>query len=218
MRTEPALRSPSRRSDQLAKGDRRELALLDAAEALLKAGTYATASVGDLAQAAGISRAAFYFYFGSKEDLLASVVDRAVQGFNEQISVVLEPTEGVDAASALRASVEAAGELWWNHHHVLLASVDLGTRVPDVYERTQDNLAIVRRPTVALLLRHGRVAESMDPVEADALVLALTLLAERNFYHLMRSSPSRDDLERAIDRIARIWLRAFGLEGMPGSA
>lgn len=212
MRAEQTMSPKSRRSVQPAKGDQRERVLLDTAERLLTEGRFAAASVSDLAEAAGISRAAFYFYFASKEALLATVLDRAVQGFNEQISTVLEPRDGVDAASALRSSVEAAGDLWWNHSHVLIASVDLGTRLPEVYDRTQQNLAIVRAPTVALLLRDGRVAESADPVEADALVLALTLLSERNFYHLMRGDPTRDDLARTTDRIARIWLRAFGLD------
>lgn len=211
MATETTTRHQSRRSDQLAKGDQRELSLLEAAESLLKSGRYATASVTELAESAGISRAAFYFYFGSKEELLAAVLDRAVQGFNDHISAVLEPRDGIDAATALRSSVEAAADLWWDHSDVLIASVDLGTRMPEVYDRTQENLAIVRRPTVALLLREGRVPEVADPAEADELVLALTLLAERNFYHLMRGNPTKDDLARTSDRIARIWLRAFGL-------
>lgn len=201
----------SRRASQLAKGDKRELALLDAAEGLVKEGRFAEASVADLARSVGVSRAAFYFYFSSKEDLLASVVDRAVEGFNQRIADVLAPRESADAATALRASVEAAGELWWHHSQVLIASVDLGTRIPEVYDRTQHNLAVVREPTVALLMREGRVPEASNASEADALVLALTLLSERNFYHLMRGEPSRADLRRTMDLVARIWLRAFGM-------
>ena len=140
------------------------------------------------------------------------MTSQAGPAVGERISAVLEPRDDVDGAAALRASVEAAGDLWWNHAPVLLASVDLGTRIPEVYDRTQENLAIVREPTVALLLREGRVPESADPVEADALVLALTHLSERNFYHLMRGEPSREDLVLTVDRLARIWLRAFGLE------
>lgn len=213
MRAEPTVRHQSRRSVQLAKGDQRELSLLDSAERLVREGRFAKASVADLAASAGISRAAFYFYFASKEDLLASVLDRAVRGFNATIRDVLEPRAGVDAATALRASVDAAAELWWDHSAVLIATVDLGTRVPEVYARSQENLALVRAPTVALLLREGRVPESADPVEADELVLALTLLAERSFYHVMRGNPTRADLAVTTDRVARIWLRAFGLEG-----
>jgi TetR/AcrR family transcriptional regulator, ethionamide resistance regulator len=202
----------SRRGGRPSKGDQREEAILDAAERLVMAGGYASASVADLAEAAGISRAAFYFYFASKEALLASVVDRAVQGFNDRIAAVMDVPDGADPAAALRASVEAAGELWWEHSAVLCTSVELGARMPEVYQRTQENLAIVNRPTVAMLRRYGRVPEAEDPEEADALVVDLTLLSERVFFHVMREGPARDELDRAVGRIARIWLRAFGLD------
>lgn len=202
----------SRQSAQPSKGDRRELALREAAEELLATGRFDDTPVAEIARGAGISRATFYFYFSSKEALLASVVDDAVTGFNARILAVLSPDRTSSPAAALRASVEAAADLWWEHRIVLCASVALGTMVPEVYERARVNIAAVREPTVALLMRHGTVPEAEEEREATELVTALILMTERNFYDLMRGEPSRADVDELADRLARIWLRSFGLE------
>jgi TetR/AcrR family transcriptional regulator, ethionamide resistance regulator len=197
---------------RMSKGDRREQALLEAAERLLAEGRFADVSVAQLAEEAGISRAGFYFYFASKDVLLASVVDRAVRDFNERIAADLAPDAGTSPAEQLRGSVFAAADLWWQHRTVLLASVELGTALPEVYQRTIDNIAVVAQPTVALLRRHGTVPEADDEEEATQLVMALILMSERNLHHAMRERPSRAQLDALAERLARIWLRAFGLE------
>src|SRR5206468_1384466 len=134
----------------------------------------------------GISRAGFYFYFASKEALLAEVLDRSVRGFNDRIVHMFGPDPVADPARGLAASVEAAADLWWDHAAVLRATFELGTRLPEVYARTQANFAVVMRPTSELLQRAGRVPEARDPAAADALVHTLLLMSERTFYHLMR--------------------------------
>jgi AcrR family transcriptional regulator len=198
------------RSERPAKGDARENALLEAAERLLEAGQFADASVADLARAASISRANFYFYFASKQALLASVVDAAVGKFNNQILLALDATES--PAVSLRSTVAAAAQLWWEHRAVLSASYELGASIPEVYDRTMANLAVVRAPTVELLQRYGKVPEARDLEAATGLVAALTFMSERSFYHLMRSDPTIADRDELTERLARIWLRAFGLE------
>ena len=199
--------------ERLSKGDRREQALLETGERLVGEGRFAAVSVAQLAEAAGVSRAGFYFYFASKDALLASVVERAVGEFNERIASVLAPRAGSAPGVQLRASVFAAADLWWDHRAVLLASVELGATLPEVYQRTIDNIAVVARPTVALLQRHGTVPEAADPDEAERLVMALILMTERNFHDLMRDRPARAQLDALAERLARIWLRAFGLDG-----
>jgi AcrR family transcriptional regulator len=203
----------SARRDRPTKGDRRERALIEAAQRLLGEGTFEQASVTELAKAAGLSRAGFYFYFVSKQALLASVIDEAVEEFNARIAAQLAPAENQPPTALIRAGVEAAAELWWEHRTVLLASVDLGAHIPEVYERTMNNVAVVRAPTVALLQRHGQVPEATDPDESERLVTALILMTERNFYDLMRTNPTRTELLQLTERLTRIWQRAFGLNG-----
>jgi TetR/AcrR family transcriptional regulator, ethionamide resistance regulator len=202
----------AQRAERPSKGDLREQALLQAAERLLGAGVFADASVADIAREAQISRASFYFYFASKNALLACVIDTAVQGFNEQIMLTLDPADSRSPAEALAATVAAAGQLWWDHRAVLVASVELGASIPEAYERTKENLAIVAVPTVALLQRHGRVPEASNYESASRLVTALSLMTERSFFDLLRGTPSIAQRNELTELLTTIWLRAFGLD------
>ncbi len=203
----------AQRVERPSKGDRRERALLDAASRLLATGRFSDASVGDLAEEAEISRASFYFYFASKQALLASLIDEAVSDFNARIAGVLDTDVSSVPADAVRATVEAAAELWWEHRAILLASVELGTSIPEVYERTMDNFAIVVAPTVELLQRHGRVPEAESLEDATRLVMILILMTERNFFDLVRGTPTEAERDALTERLATVWLRAFGLAG-----
>ncbi len=207
--------SPRRahRAEALSKGDLRERDLLDAASRLLASGAFGAASITEIAQEAGLSRASFYFYFASKQALLASLLDSAVSQFNGQIASVVDGPPVGSPADVVRSTVQAAAELWWEHGVVLSASVELGTAMPEVYERTMANFAVVGAPTVELLRRYGTVAEATDADEAAALVSALMLMSERNFFHLMRSNPTIAQRNALTATLQRIWLRSFGLDG-----
>ena len=204
--------SPRRaqRSEVPSKGDLRERELLDAAGRLLAEGTFGAASVSEIATEAGLSRAAFYFYFASKQALLATLLDDAVAAFNRQIHDVVND-DFASPAEALRATVRAAAELWWDHRAVLKASVELGTAIPEVYERASANFALVGAPTLELLQRHGTVPEASDRAAATALVTALMLMSERNFFDLMRGKPTAGERDALTSTLQTIWLRSFGL-------
>jgi len=207
--------SPRRaaRAETPSKGDRRERDLLDAAGRLLANGEFGSASISEIAAEAGLSRASFYFYFASKQALLASLLDDAVSQFNGQIASVVESSGIGSPADAVRATVEAAAELWWEHGIVLRASVELGTVMPEVYERTMANFAVVGAPTVELLRRYGTVHEAHDDDAASALVSALMLMSERNYFHLMRGAPTIAERDSLTTTLQWIWLRSFGLDG-----
>jgi len=202
----------AQRRETPSKGDLRERALLDAARRLLEQGTFADVSVAEIAQEAHISRAAFYFYFASKQSLLASLVDQAVTDFNSFIVGVGEANDAVGPAEAIRSTVVAAAQLWWNNSTVLRASVELGAVMPEVYARTIENLEIVRAPTVALLRKYGTVPEARSAEQSAELVRVLTFMAERSLYDLMRGHPTERDRDRLVDQLTTVWLRAFGID------
>ena len=198
-------------TDRPTKGDRRERGLIEAAERLLGEGTFEQASVTDLARASRDLAGQLLFLLRLKAALLASVIDQAVEQFNAQIAAQLAPAENRPPALLIQAAVEAAADLWWEHRTVLLASVELGAHIPEVYERTMSNVAVVRAPTVALLRCHGRVPEAADQDESERLVTALILMTERNFYDLMRTNPTRAETATADptadpDLAASLWM------------
>lgn len=201
----------ARRTPTPSKGDLKEQALLAAARRLLDENRFGAASVAELAQEAGLERASFYFYFASKQALLGAVVAEAVAEFNRRLSAGLGEDADRSPQELVASTVGAAADMWWEHRLAMAAGVELSMAVPEVYEASLANLALVRAPTVELLRRQGRVPEADDPDEAEHLVTSLILMSERNFYHLARRSAVRADYDALAARLARIWQRAFGL-------
>ena len=188
-------------ADAPTKGDRRERALLTAAERLLGEGRFEEASVADLAGAAGISRATFYFYFGSKQDLLAATIEAAVADLEARLAG--EPASGPEATvpEAVGGTVRAAADLWWEHRVVLRASVELGSASPEVYARNRRSIDRVSRLTADLL----------GDASALPTVTALVLMTERSFYDLAREERPRGAYDELADLLVAIWLRALDL-------
>lgn len=140
----------SRRTTE-RKGDVRERAILDTCEALLSQKGYDAMTVGDIAQGAGITRGALYFYFGSKQEVVTALVARTVEHLWERSRVTAETDEPRRAvAAAMRRTVE----LWNEHGLVMRTAIDLSLTVPEIGElwsRTADLFstaitAVLERP------------------------------------------------------------------------
>jgi hypothetical protein len=57
------------------------------------------------------------------------------------------------------------------------------------------------------------VHEAHDDDAASALVSALMLMSERNYFHLMRGAPTIAERDSLTTTLQWIWLRSFGLDG-----
>jgi TetR/AcrR family transcriptional regulator, ethionamide resistance regulator len=77
------------------KGDQREHALLEAAREVFRVKPIAQVTIDELATAAGIARSGFYFYFESKQALLAALCDQVI-GENDAEMAEWNATSGVD--------------------------------------------------------------------------------------------------------------------------
>jgi AcrR family transcriptional regulator len=83
---------------------RRETILLAAEEVFARAG-YHRASLDDIAQAAGISKALIYEHFASKRELHASLVQAHVQEIFRRLQATVQDAEGGEAR--LRGGIDA---------------------------------------------------------------------------------------------------------------
>jgi AcrR family transcriptional regulator len=138
-RTTPAVR----------RGDLRERQILDAAEKLLGTRGYADMTVGDIAEAAGITRGALYFYFASKQDVLTALVARTVQALQEKSGAALIDTASV--AEVISTALERTAQLWREHG---LAAF---SQVADLLDRTVEDGPI---PTWTTNKRRRQLAET----------------------------------------------------------
>ncbi len=199
-----------RRARQLSKGDQRETDLIASAERHLADGSFATASVTQLAADAGVSRPTFYFYFASKDALLASVIDAA---HAEIAARLLGALAGPGTpAQRLAAAVAAGAGAWWEHRAVMSAAIALAQQIPELGERMIASMDQVNAACTELLLRHGTVPERHDPVAARELIETLALMNERVYSHAVPRARRRADLAPTEARLLAIWLRSLGIQ------
>ncbi|MEV4756910.1 TetR/AcrR family transcriptional regulator [Micromonospora sp. NPDC049559] len=92
------------------KGDQRERALLDAARALFRKRPISQVTIDELANAAGIARSGFYFYFESKQAVLAALCDQVLGESDREMAEWLA-SDGLDRG-ALRRGLARSLARW----------------------------------------------------------------------------------------------------------
>jgi len=193
---------PSRRTATPRKGDLREEQILDSAEALLGTKGYAGMTVADIAESAGVTRGALYFYFASKQDVTTALVARTVLALQEKSGAALSDTAPVDEVIA--TALGRTAQLWRQHGPVMRAAVDLASSVPEI-DRLWTDTAAVFVEAITDVLRRGGVPTGDGPGDAPALGSALCWMIERSFYQA--SKVSMTDLDAARQTCQEVWLR-----------
>ena len=138
MALENSRRTQRRREAGPRKGDLREIEILHAAERLLGTMAYADMTMDDIAKRAGLSRSALYFYFRSKEAVLAALHERthAVMGLPVQ---VLERTDA-SPQDAMHEAVAMTGRLWRAHGPALRTFHETAMSAPEFGQQWRTNL------------------------------------------------------------------------------
>jgi TetR/AcrR family transcriptional regulator, ethionamide resistance regulator len=194
---------PSRRTTPAArKGDLREQQILDAAEKLLATRGYADMTVGDIAEGAGITRGALYFYFASKQDVLIALVAQTVQALQEKSGAALADTAPVD--DVISTALERTAQLWREHGPVMRMAVDLASTVREI-DLLWTGTADVFIEAISGVLSRGGVPSGDGPGNSSALARALCWMIERSFYQA--SKISVDDLDDAKLTCQAVWMR-----------
>jgi AcrR family transcriptional regulator len=196
------------RRSRRPEGEARD-ALLAAAERLLAERLLAEITVGDLLEAAGVSRASFYFYFASKHDVVIALAERVV----DEIALAARPwLERGDLApgEALRAALEGSLDVWRRHGPVLRAVAESWHASPELGDLWG---ALTARFTAAAREQVERdraagIAVAGGP-DAAALAAALIWMNERVLYlWATGAEPALGDPETVVDTLTAIWLRA----------
>lgn len=191
-----------------SKGELREKLILDEAEKQLIAVGPDAMTVESIATAAGLTRGALYFYFRSKNDVLAALVQRIVVELSGAVATRQRAVPGSPRA-ALVSAIDLTRDLWSRHGAVMRAAVELSPTVPVIahlWEGARDDI----RVAVRALAVAGGAPDEPGPEGAEALVRALVDMTEGGFHDAVaRGTP----LERAAETITTIWLRALQLSG-----
>jgi len=188
-----------KRRDAPRKGDLREQAILDTAEALLEREHVEPMTVETIAKGAGISRAALYFYL----DALAAIGERSgrrtVAVLGEDARTASVATDSPPAETA-RAAVLLTAKMWREHGPVMRAAVELSPTVPEIARLWNGTVDRYAEAMTAVLRRAGLRGD--EPAE---LARALCWMTERVLYHASRAG----DLDAAAETCAEIWRRTI---------
>ena len=184
-------------------------ALLAAAERLRADRRIADLTVADVLAEAGVARASFYFYFGSKYDLVVALAEQIMDEVAQAAAPWLDRRE-LEPAQALRAASSGALAAWRDHGAVLRAvaeswhaSPELGDAWGAFIERfvTRAREQIERDRTAG-------VAPADGP-DAATLAASLIWMNERVFYlWASGSQPELGDADTVVDTLTAIWLGA----------
>jgi AcrR family transcriptional regulator len=216
----PNLSSTSRsQSDRDRRGARRG-AILDAALAHFARYGYRRASMNELARDAGISRAALYLHFDSKESLFRSLVERLHHDGLERARAAAGGDGGIE--TRLRAVVEARA----------LPTLDLLRHSPHAGEFLDENSRLCGDVSARAAEGYGRVLLRLlrDADRAGEIDLAAGGLTAEGASELVLDAVeglktrglagmSPEQLRRRLGDLVRILVRGLGgaeREGRPG--
>lgn len=199
-------RQVSSRRPTERKGDIRERTILDTCEALLAEKGYEAMTVGDIAQGAELSRAAMYFYFGSKQETVTALVARTVEQLWERSRVTSE-TE--NSSEAIAMAMQRTVELWSKHGLVMRTAIDLSHTVPEIGELWNRTADLFIAAITSVLERAG-VPAGGKTTQATAMAQALCWMIERTFYHASQGTLA--ELQSASSTCAHIWRIIAGLK------
>ncbi len=203
-RARPARRQQARRARPPGGGspDLRE-AILAATASLLADHQFADLAVSDILRAAGVSRGSFYFYFDSKQDVLAELVRRAVaQGHVAASPWLARPP---DKIAALRAGTAAGARLWQTSAPVLRAIVENWRAEPRLAELWLDQMKSFTDAALAQISADEQVLRRLGGLDIAAVVSSLTWLSERLYYLAATGIPPFDDQDTLVDTLVHIW-------------
>lgn len=143
--------------------------MLDAADALVREERFHTATMDDLAERSGVSRATIFSRFGSKLGVLETLSSRCSGG--PEIAAVYAALAKDDPVEALDALVGACCDLWEFQGHILLQLRAIVALEP---EATQAIAAQEREQRQAVAELVGRLAAA-GLLRADVATAAAAL-------------------------------------------
>jgi AcrR family transcriptional regulator len=186
-----------------------ETAILDATRALLAEVPLHELSVAQIIAAAGISRATFYFYFGSKFGVLAALVEHAIA----EIYEVNRPAGGRNGNGngrgaperALARRISESARVWDEHGDVLAATVENWRAYPELRTLWLEMTAGLTE-AISLEIEHERAA-GRAPEGPDPHALAATLVWATEHCLYMTGNGARDAVSRedVVDALTSIW-------------
>ncbi|KUI24710.1 TetR family transcriptional regulator [Mycobacterium sp. IS-1742] len=189
-------RRPAQRSDL------RRDAILDALDRWLQQSSVETVNIAEVAQQAGLTRSAFYFYFENKAAAVAALTERIL---DETLAVNKALTVGPGSPRVrVHAMLTGLFDLCERHRHLFQAMLEVRGSSPavrSIWDDARESFV----DSIAEMIRAERAA-GVAPDGVDARVLATVLIEfnDRMLERLALGGPLPAD--RLRQGAAAVWL------------
>jgi AcrR family transcriptional regulator len=160
-------------------------------------------TISDIADGAGITRGALYFYFGSKQEVIVALFARCVDVLHEKSRAAAE--DAASGSAAIDTAMQRTEALWRGHGVVMRTAIDLTTTVDELDVLWTDT-ADVFIDAIRAILENMGVPPGPGTEESSAIAKTLCWMIERNFYQASRVSNA--ELARVSQTCAAMWRRA----------
>jgi AcrR family transcriptional regulator len=153
------------------QGEQSRELILDATERLMATRGYAATSISDIRKACGLPPSSIYWHFGSKEGVLAAVMERGADRFFAAI-----PTEGtVEQQLAVTARLQAAHPDFLRLFYLLSLERSDDPAVAEVVRRVRDTAIQRFRAAISQLLPIDTPPQMADRVVTELTAFAVAL-------------------------------------------
>lgn len=191
---------------RVSRGREVDSSILDAAEGLLADRPLAELTVADIIEAAGVSRGSFYFYFESKEAVVAALLARIVEEIHAASLPWFERGD-TPPDRALKEAVAGSLSLWRRHAAVLRSAVESWQTDADIRALWTGVLERFMRAAAVQIASDREAGVAAPGPPPEALAGALVAMNERCFYlALLGALPGSD--EELAEVLTAIWLSA----------
>ena len=151
--------------------------VLEAAEGLIREDAFHTATMDELAAAAGVSRATIFNRFGTKLGVLQALYARCLE--SPEMEAIQKAIAIEDPVAALEALIEAGCEMWEAHGFIqeqLQAIVVLEPEAGALVEEQRDEQRADLRDLTRRLARADRLRPGLGEARVTATLHMLTSL------------------------------------------
>lgn len=212
MAADPASGADTARRRRVPRGEIQRRAILDAFDELLGRAPTVEITVKDITETAGIKRPNFYFYFQSKDEVLAELVGEAWAEWDEAIGGY-HRRAGETYGAYFDRLFRISHTVWVPRGRALVAGLQAIAHDENLRTRWAELDAVLYDQLTAQMDRDAQ-AGLITPVSADhrGLVMTVTDMITHAFYKDRRLGSPPEDSARMLDSLKAVWLAAWGAE------
>lgn len=183
---------PTKKQQQ---GEQSRALILDATERLMATRGYAATSISDIRKACGLPPSSIYWHFGSKEGVLAAVMERGADRFFAAIPTSAE----VEGQLAVLSSLQSQHPDFLRLFYMLSLERNNDPAVAAVIRRVRDTAIARFRDAITQLLPADSAPAKAERVVAELAALAVAL--SDGVFFAEHLEPGGTDVERMYRRL-----------------